>query len=380
MKKVVVVVLGLAAAAGGVAWYWPRQGGPEVLRLPGTVEVQEVRLGSKVGGRVVAVHARESQTVEPGTVLVTFDNAELTARRDQARHKLEAAKAALARALAGNRDEEVAEARAMQEAAEARLAKAKAGYREEEKSQARHELGAALAELKKAEDEFNRVKQIQRVASSQLDYQTALAARDRAESRVKAAEAALAMRLQGSRPEDIAEAEAERDRYAARYRLLRAGARDEDKAAARAAADEAAAQLAEAEANLREAAVTAPERCVVEVVPVRAGSLVPAGQPVVLAHRADDLWVKVFVPSTELGKLRLGQSVEVAVDSHPGRRFPGQVTHIATVSEFTPRNVQSADERKHQVFAVKVRVTDPDGVFKSGMAAEVFVPLGEPGA
>jgi multidrug resistance efflux pump len=113
----------------------------------------------------------------------------------------------------------------------------------------------------------------------------------------------------------------------------------------------------------------------VETLAVRPGDLVPAGRQVVLAHRTGDLWVKVFVPSTDLGKLRLGQSVEVAVDSHPGKRFPGQIIHIATSSEFTPRNVQSVDERRHQVFAVKVHVADPEGVFKSGMAAEVFVPL-----
>jgi multidrug resistance efflux pump len=150
-----------------------------------------------------------------------------------------------------------------------------------------------------------------------------------------------------------------------------------EKAAARAAVAEAEAELAEAEVNLREAVVVALERCRVEVMSVRPGDLVTAGRSVVLAHRTGDLWVKVFVPSTDLGKLRLGQAVEVAVDSHPGKRFTGEVIHIATSSEFTPRNVQSVDERRHQVFAVKVRVTDPDGVFKSGMAAEVFVPLSE---
>jgi multidrug resistance efflux pump len=115
---------------------------------------------------------------------------------------------------------------------------------------------------------------------------------------------------------------------------------------------------------------------VIETVAVRAGSLVPPGEPVMVALRADDLWVKVFVPATDLGKLKLNQAVEVSVDSHPGKRFAGEVTQIANVSEFTPRNVQSLDERRHQVFAVKVRVADPEGVFKSGMAAEVFVPLG----
>ena len=110
---------------------------------------------------------------------------------------------------------------------------------------------------------------------------------------------------------------------------------------------------------------------------VRPGDVAQPGQAVARVLRADDLWVKVFVPATDLGKLRPDQAVEVEVDSHPGRRFPGRVTHVASVSEFTPRNVQSADERKYQMFAAKVRVADPDGVFKSGMAAGVFVTLGE---
>jgi multidrug resistance efflux pump len=81
------------------------------------------------------------------------------------------------------------------------------------------------------------------------------------------------------------------------------------------------------------------------------------------------------VPETELGKVRLNQQVEVTVDAYPGQKLPGTVDQIANVSEFTPRNVQSIDERRHQVFAVKVKVDNREGVFKSGMAAEVTMPL-----
>ena len=98
-------------------------------------------------------------------------------------------------------------------------------------------------------------------------------------------------------------------------------------------------------------------------------------QPVVRVLRAADLWVKAYVPETQLGKVRLNQQVDVTIDSYPGKKFQGTVIQIASSSEFTPRNVQSADERKHQVFAIKVHVPDPEGVFKSGMAAEVVLPL-----
>jgi HlyD family secretion protein len=109
------------------------------------------------------------------------------------------------------------------------------------------------------------------------------------------------------------------------------------------------------------------------VLAVRKGDVLPPGAPVARLHRAGDLWIKVFVPETEMGKVAVGQSAEATVDSFPGKRFRGTVSWIAAQAEFTPRNVQSAEERRHQVFAVKVVVADPDGVFKSGMAAEVVL-------
>ncbi|HET6574734.1 MAG TPA: efflux RND transporter periplasmic adaptor subunit [Fimbriiglobus sp.] len=372
MKRVAFGLLVLAAGGVG-ACYWMGNRGPDVLRLPGTVEVQEVLLGSRVGGRVAAVHVREGQLVEPGTVLVTFESPELVARRDQAKQQLASAVAAQAKAENGPREEEIAEAKAAADAARAKYKKMTAGFRDEEKRQAESELAAALADESLAEKEYARIKGL--LASSATERDVARANLDRARSRVKAAQAARDLVAEGYRQEDVAEAKAELDKWTARYELLRRGTREEDKAAAYAATEEARARLAEAEANLREATVVAPERCAIETVAVRAGSLVAPGEPVVVALRADDLWVKAFAPETELGKLRLNQAVEVSVDSYPGKRFAGRITQIANVSEFTPRNVQSLDERKHQVFAVKVRVDDSEGVFKSGMAAEVFVPV-----
>ena len=236
----------------------------------------------------------------------------------------------------------------------------------------------AKAEERQAQDTYERAEHsFKSGVGSRSDYDNAAAGLDRARAKVASTKATLELMVNGSRLEDIAEAEAELARYEASYQVLRKGTREEDKAAATANVAEAEANLREAETNLREATVIAPERCVVEVMAVRPGDLVQPNQAVARVLRADDLWVKAFVPSTELGKLRMNQSVEVTVDSYPGRRFTGQIIQIANEGEFTPRNVQSADERKHQVFAIKVRVADPDGVFKSGMAAEVFVKLGE---
>lgn len=376
MRRKLLVGLLLIATAGGVAAYFRPRSDASELRLPGTVEVQEVRLASRVGGRVLTVPVREGQLVEAGQALVTLDAEELKARRDNARAKRAAAVAAYDKANAGPLPEEIAEAGGALEAARARLARAKAGPREGEKDRARQELAAAVAEKAQADDAYTREAQGQKAGvGSAIGYQAAIAARDRGRARVAAARASLDLLVSGYREEDIAEAAGDVARLAARHELLKNGTRYEDKAAAAANVATAEAELAEAETQLREAVVTAPERCVVDVLAVRPGDVARPGDSVVRVLRADDLWVKVFVPATDLGKLRLNQEVSVRVDSHPGKRFAGQIVHIASVSEFTPRNVQSADERAYQMFAVKVRVADPDGVFKSGMAADVFVPV-----
>jgi HlyD family secretion protein len=129
--------------------------------------------------------------------------------------------------------------------------------------------------------------------------------------------------------------------------------------------------LREIDANLAEALVLAPSKIYVEVLSVRKGDLVPANTPVVRALLAEERWVKIFAPQNDLGAIRVGDSAEVTCDTFPGKSFKGTVIQIATASEFTPRNIQSVDERRHQVFAVKVRVDDGGEVFKSGMAAEV---------
>jgi HlyD family secretion protein len=375
MKRLVPLLLTAAAALAGAAWYRPWAAAPAELRLPGTVEIQEVRLGSRAGGRVAGVLVKEGESVTPGQVLVRFEPDEPTARRNQARERLAAARAALRKAEAGPLPEEVAEAAAAAAAARAKLARVLSGFRDEEKRQAKSDLDAAAAVLRRAEEEYARAYGLDTSSQSELD--AARAARDQARGKAGAARALVELVTRGSRPEDIDEARAEVERVEARHALLKRGTRDEDKAVAAAAVAEAEARLAETEAELREAVVVAPDKATVEVVAVRAGDVVPAGQPVVRVLRADDVWVKVFVPATELGKVKLGAPVQVAVDSHPGRRFAGTITFIASVSEFTPRNVQSLDERRHQVFAVKITVADPDGVFKSGMAAEAFLDVSE---
>lgn len=376
----VITITGLLAVVGvGLGCWWPFGNGPESLRLPGVVESQQVRLSSKVGGRVAKLAVREGEVVEAGRPLVYIDLPELQAQRRQLVAKLKAAQAELTRAHNGARTEEKAAAKAALASAQARLEKLEAGTREEEKDQARADLASLEAQLERSVRDLERTTRLYNggrgAAAALADLEAARATHGQLLGQVNSARARLALLIAGPRPEEIAEARAERDRAQANHELLLAGTRSEDVEAAEARVAELQARLSEIDANLAEGVVVAPERAVVEVLAVRKGDVVGPNQPVARVLRAEDLWVKVFVPETDLGKVRLNQAVTVTIDSYPGRRFAGYVEQVATSSEFTPRNIQSANERQHQVFAIKVRVTDARGIFHTGMAAEVQLPL-----
>jgi multidrug resistance efflux pump len=375
-KSLVITTALVAAVAAALGCYWPFGNRTPVLELPGTVEVQEVRLGSKVGGRVADVNIREGETVQPGQILVRFEAPELEAQRDQWQARVQAGQAALERATSGPRSEDKEAAQATAEAARARWQLLKAGSRSEEIRQAQAEVKSAEVSLLLATQEYDRTNQMRTGgAAAQGAQDAARAELGRARAKLDLNRAKLDLLVAGSRPEEVAEAAAQLRRAEASALLLQNGTRSEDLAEAEAQLKEARGKLREVEANLAEAVVRAPEAAVVEVLAVRKGDLMQPNQPVVRVLRADDLWVKVYVPETQLAQIRLGQEVEVRIDSYRDRRFTGTVEQIAGESEYTPRNVQSADERRHQVFAVKVRVADAEGVFKSGMAAEVRVPL-----
>jgi multidrug resistance efflux pump len=340
------------------------------------VEIQEIRLGSKIGGRVVQVAVAEGDLLEPGQVLVRFDVSELEAQRQQFQARQRSAEADLKKARNGYRPEEMEAARAAVGAARARWQRLLVGARAEEIEAAQCELEKATADVNWRRKNYDRVRHLasDRTASEE-EYESASAVLSRALAEANAAGARLKLLRTGSRPEEIAEAAAELRRTQANLDLLQAGTRPEEVTAAEARSEETRAKLREIDATLQEAVVRAPERAVLEVLAVRVGDLVSPYQPVLRILRTEDLWVKVYVPEPLLGKVRLGQGVDVGIDGFPAERFAGTVVQVAGESEFTPRNVQSADQRGHQVFGIKVRITDPHGIFKSGKAATVWLPL-----
>ena len=337
----------------------------------GTIETREIHVGSRIGGRVTDVFVEEGQTVKAGTVLVRFECDALKASRAQAAAAVEEARANLDRMVRGNRPEEIAQATAQAAAAKAALDEARNGPRPQELDQAKADYAAAQADAVNADSYYGRMeKLIQTDTISRQQFDDARDRRDAAQQKAESARQRLVLLQAGTRPEDLRAAE---DRYhqaeAARVLSVK-GSRREDIDAARGRLGQAEAQVAQLDADVREAELTAPADSVVEVVSVRPGDLVPAGRIVMSMLEASQLWVKIYVPETDLARVRLGQSAAVRVDSL-GRSFIGSVQQIASQAEFLPRNVQTRDDREHEVFGVKVRVDNSQGLLKSGMSATV---------
>lgn len=343
----------------------------EAVVVTGTVEARQVDVSARLTGRVVELRAREGQPVERGQLLVVMDDRDLRPEVGRAEATLAAARARLRDLLAGARPEELREAEARLAQAEARLSDLLAGSRPQEVEAARAAVRQAAAARALAERELARVQELfarELVAAQELDR--ARQAYESAAAQEQAAYQRLALVEAGPRPHEVEAARAEVRAARERLALLRAGPRPEEVAAARAQVAEAEGVLEAARARLAETRLYAPLTGVVLRQNVEPGETVTPGLPLLTLVDPTDLWIRVYVPETDIGRVRLGQRAHVTVDSYPGRVFPGTVTEIAGEAEFTPKNVQTRKERVNLVFRIKIAVRDREGILKPGMPAD----------
>ncbi len=355
-RLVVILVFAAALAATVYAAGWFRH--DSALQGSGTVEARDTRVGSKIGGRIDQVLVREGDRVKPGQVLVTFDDKELRASLQQSR-------AAAEKSQRGYRPEEIAEARGAAAQAKAEYEQRKNGYRQQDIAAAQADVDRAKADENRAQLDFQRYEALAKkdlVSKQQRD--TAEAAWRIAVATAQNAQHKLDELQQGYRPEEIAAAEARYQQTFATLDKLQRGNRREDVDAAKAA-------LSYDEARFREREVVAPSAATVEVLDVRPGDLVAPNTPIATLLEADQIYIRIYIPETEIGHVKVGQKADVRVDSFPDKVFEGQVEQINQQAEFLPRNVQTREERVHQVFGVKVRIIDPAGQVLAGMAADV---------
>jgi HlyD family secretion protein len=287
----------------------------------GTIESTQVRVAAEVGGRIAQILFEEGDAVKAGQKLAAIEATTCELKRNEAKAALAQAQAQLDLMAAGSRDEDVQRA-----AAQVREAQAVAS--------------AAAADLKRIAEVFARQ------SATQKQKDDAQANADRTAAALAAAQQSQAKVLRGNRQEEIR--------------------------AAQAAVELAQARLAQAEKAVADCVVLAPMAGTITTKSAETGEVLAAGAPLATLTRLDEVWLSIYVSETRLPGLRLGQTAAVSVDGDP-RRHAGQVTFISPEAEFTPKNVQTPEERVKLVYRVKITLKNPSGVFKPGMPADGYL-------
>lgn len=299
-----------------------RGNGKGTLKLTGTVETTTVALSFKVPGRLLQRSVDEGQTVRAGQEVARLEETELREEQRARSAQERAARAALDDLRAGSRQEEIGQA----EAALARL----------------------RAEAVRAADDAARSEKLfAREVIPRRDLDAARAARDASAAAVREAEE--------------------------RLRLVKAGPRPDAVQQARATLDSAVAGRALADSRLADAVLSAPVSGQVLAKHAEPGEMLAAGSPVLTVGKLDEVWIRAYIPETELGRIKLGQTATVTSDTWPGKSYTGTVSFIAQQAEFTPKNVQTQAERVKLVYRIKITVPNPNLELKPGMPVDALI-------
>lgn len=367
-----LVVIALLSTA---YWAFTRYEASRPYQWSGTVEARTIEVGSRTGGRVKEVLAKEGDRVSAGQPLVVLEPGDLEAQRLMADAQLRQAEATMQKLEHGARPEEIQQARARAAGAIAALQMSRTGARSEALDAARARLASAQVAVDKAQLDADRAKRLfSGGAVSKADVDNTDALLRGATAQRDAAKSVLQELENGVRREELAQVAARAEEAQAQAKLVAAGSRVEDLAAARAIVDAAKGRLGQLQVAIEELTIKAPREARVEALELRPGDLLTPSAAAATLVEDDQLYVRLYVPETQLGLVKVGAELPITVDTFPGRAFKGVVRHVSSVGEYTPRNLQTADERAFQVFATRVELSDGRDALRAGMAALVKVP------
>jgi len=332
MKRITLAVALLAAGCS-------KEVPTDHLRVSGHVEATETRLAPEAGGRILTLAVKEGDRIQQGQTVLTLDTKDVQLAIDRVKAEQASAEAQLRLVQAGSRVEDIRQAQSQADTARAEVAAA------------RTEVEAAAVDLER----FDTL--LKNNSGSRKQRDDAAARRDLAKDRVASAETRV-------RTADEVVAK------------LKAGARKEEVDAARARVAAVTAQIASLEKGMGDATLLSPVAGLVTEKLVEIGEVIAPRTPAVVVVDLDHAWADVFVPEPAVPKIKLGQSALVFTDAG-GAGLTGTVAYISPKAEFTPRNVQTAEERSKLVYRVRITVDNKDGVLKQGMPVEAEIPLGQ---
>jgi HlyD family secretion protein len=364
-----------------------RAGRNQAIRLSGNIELTQVDIAFKIPGKLIERAVDEGQAVKKGMVLARLDDAQLQRQREREQAGVAAAEAGLRQvatavefqkaSLEADTDLRRAEVRA----AEARLRDLLAGARRQEIEQARAGLDEARTEEQRATADWDRAQRLYKNDDiSRAQYDQFQARYQAASAMARQAGERLALVQEGPRPEEIEAARAQLERARAALRLSQAAAlelkrREQEIDSRRAELERARAQLAMTQTQLDDSVAVAPIDGVVLSKAAEVGQVVAAGTAILTLGDLEHPWLRAYIGETDLGRVKLGAHVRVTTDSFPGKFYWGWVSFIASDAEFTPKQIQTAEERVKLVYRVKIGLPNPNHELKSNMPADAEILL-----
>jgi len=385
MKKLIVAVLaGGAIAAAIYFWRQPKED-PGVLRLSGNLEMTEVNAAFKTPGRIVELLVREGDRVTKGQLLARMEtNAlEMAKQRDEA--GVVAAQSALTQLRTDTDrqrdvlDKEAGMRRAEIAQAEAQVRDLEAGARTQEIEQARAVVDDAKAQLEQATADWERAQRLFKNEDiSRVQYDQAQTRFRSATAGARNAEQRLALVNEGPRRETVELAKAQLARARAALQLTEANRKEllrkeQEVTLRKAEIDRATAQAGVTQVQIGDTELRAAMDGVVLARPAETGEVVAAGATVVTLGDTGRPWLRGYVTETQLGRVKLGQKARLRTDSFPNVDFEGVVTFISPEAEFTPKQIQTPEERVKLVYRIKVEVANPKGELKNNMPMDAEI-------
>ena len=391
MRKRIFLIF-LVAAVGAAGVYAIRENGRHPdnrIIVSGNIELTEVNIGFKTAGRLIQRNVDEGDPVKQGQIVARLDRDQLSAQRAREDAGLNAAEAQMAEAQTSLEYQkatlasEVEARRADLAAAEAKLAELKNGSRPQEKQDAKAAVDAAQSELQRAKADWDRAQTLFKnddISRAQFDqyrknWESAAAG-------LKSATEREALVLAGPRTEQIDAQAAQMEHARAALKTAEASSlqvrqREQDLLARRADIAHSKASIALIDWQLSDTVAASPVDGVVLVKSADVGEILAPGTTVVTVGDIDHPWLRGYINETDLGKVRIDSPARVTTDSYPGKAFRGKVTFISSEAEFTPKQIQTQQERVKLVYRIKIEVENPGRELKSNMPADAEILLGQ---
>ena len=393
MKKRILILLLVLAAAGAVLYAFRGAGRKPDNRLilSGNIELDEVNIAFKTAGRLTERSVDEGDAVKKGQILARLDRDQLLAQRAREAAGLASAESQLAQAqtavelqresLAADVETRSADLSSM----EARLAELRNGARPQEKLDAKAGVDNAASELERAKKDWERGQALYKNDDiSTAQYDQFRSRFDSAQAIMKQAQEREALVLAGPRVEQVNAQQGQVARARGSVKMAQANGleltrRQQEIATRRAEIARSRASLALIDAQLTDTVAVSPVDGVVLVKAADVGEVVAPGTTIVTVGDIDHPWVRGYINETDLGKVKIGAPVRVTTDTYPGKVYNGRVSFIAAQAEFTPKQIQTLQERVKLVYRVKIDVENPGRELKSNMPADAEIVLGQPG-